>query len=271
MVSFLWLGSGLMLAGLCAFVYLAVRIMPELTLRLQRRILTLVVLAGLVSVVAQLRNALIGLTSAGDSVAGIMLWSVFLEGPGVAFLLLAVLYLFRSEREEVSALRRSANVDPLTALHNQAYFRRAASRKMLQAREYGIPLSLAMLDLDDFKSYNDARGHESGNAALRSVADILRSSLRADDLVARYGGEEFVVLLACEIADAKVVLERIRLNVESFCRPENGGPVMTVSVGACELTGGMRSVEDFIETADAALYRAKSAGKNRVITSIEAA
>lgn len=272
-MTLLWVGSLLLLAALCGFVYLAVRVMPEVSLRLQKRVLTLVSIAGLITVVAQLRNAMIGLTSWGgaEGISGIMSGSLVLEIPAVGCLLLATYYLLRSEREEVFALRRSANVDPLTALHNQAYFRRAASRRMSQARAYGMPLSLAMLDLDDFKAYNDSHGHEAGNTILREAAGIMKNSVRADDLVARYGGEEFIMLLNCGHAQAGVVLERIRSNIEAFCVPEQDTSRVTVSIGVSGLDGRMNSVEDFIEAADSALYRAKSAGKNRVITSSEAA
>ena len=110
--------------------------------------------------------------------------------PGLAAaacVILAAHFVRRSELKEVGPLRRSADIDPLTALHNQAFFRRAASRRITRAREYGPPLSLAMLDVDDFKDYNDAFGHEAGNAVLRLLAGVLRRSIRADDLVARYG------------------------------------------------------------------------------------
>ncbi|MGI8650830.1 MAG: GGDEF domain-containing protein, partial [Rubrobacter sp.] len=269
----LWFGSLLLLVGLCTFVYLGVRVIPELGLRLQKRILSLIVLAGVIMVVAQLRNATLGLTSPSgpDGTLGTMVESLILEGSAIVCLLLATYYLFRSEREEISALRHSANVDPLTSLHNQAYFRRAASRRIAQAREYDIPLSLAMLNLDDFKDYNDVYGHEAGNAVLKNAANIVKSSMRADDLVARYGGEEFIVLLSCGRSQAEAVLERIRTNIEAFCAPESARERVTISIGISSLTEGMNSVEDFIETADAALYRAKSAGKNCVITSNEAA
>ncbi|MGH3086608.1 MAG: GGDEF domain-containing protein, partial [Rubrobacteraceae bacterium] len=188
--------------------------------------------------------------------------------------LLAGHFLRRSETEEFVPLRRSANMDPLTSLNNQSYFRRAASRRLAQARIYGMPLSLAMLDLDDFKAYNDVFGHEAGNSMLRFVADVLKRSFRADDIVARYGGEEFVVLLNTGQPNAAAVLERIRERVETMSSPENNDLTkrrVTVSIGLAKLSGETRSVEDLIEAADRALYVAKSSGKNRVVTSDQAA
>lgn len=278
-VGFLWVIIVLLCVCLGSFMYLTFRTMPALSMRYQKRVLTFVVLAGLLCVAALLRYAIATMMVWRDATAEIdlstiMLGSLLVEAPAVACLLLAGHYLRRSESEEISALKRSANMDPLTSLHNQGYFRRASSRRITQSRNYGVPLSLAMLDLDDFKAYNDVFGHEAGNAMLRLVADILKRSFRADDIVARYGGEEFVVLLSTTQENAKTVLERVRRQIETYTSPENNGRAkrrVTVSVGISGLTRDMRSLEDLIENADRALYQAKSGGKNRVVTSSAAA
>ncbi len=266
------LGIGLVVAGLLAFLYAAVRVRPGLSLPLQRRALSFLALAGFFLAAAQAPHALF---RPGD-VPGIYLvsWSLAAGVLAAACMILTAHFLRRSELNEVGPLRRSADIDPLTALHNQAFFRRAAARRITQAREYGMPLSLAMLDIDDFKEYNDAFGHEAGNAVLRVLAGILRRSVRADDLVARYGGEEFVVLLGGRPQDVEEVMERIRLQVEAHCSPGVDGLVrrqVTVSVGVAVLTDAVQSLEELIETADEAMYRAKRAGKNRVAGSVEAA
>jgi diguanylate cyclase (GGDEF)-like protein len=278
-VGFLWVIIVLLCVCLGSFMYLTFRTMPALSMRYQKRVLTFVVLAGLLCVAALLRYAIATMMVWRDATAEIdlstiMLGSLLVEAPAVACLLLAGHYLRRSESEEISALKRSANMDPLTSLHNQGYFRRASSRRITQSRNYGVPLSLAMLDLDDFKAYNDVFGHEAGNAMLRLVADILKRSFRADDIVARYGGEEFVVLLSTTQENAETVLERVRRQIETYTSPENNGRAkrrVTVSVGISGLTRDMRSLEDLIENADRALYQAKSGGKNRVVTSSAAA
>jgi diguanylate cyclase (GGDEF)-like protein len=257
-------GIALVVAGLLVFLYAAVRVRPGLSLPVQRRGLSFLALAGLFLAAAQAPRALL----AGD-VPGIYLvsWSIAAVVLAAACMILTAHFLRRSELNEVGPLRRSADIDPLTALHNQAFFRRAAARRITQAREYGLPLSLAMLDIDDFKDYNDAFGHEAGNAVLRILAGVLRRSVRADDLVARYGGEEFVVLLGGGPGDVEEAMERIRLEFEYRCSPLGDSPVrrqVTVSAGVATLTDTVQTLEELIDAADEAMYRAKRAGKNRV-------
>jgi GGDEF domain-containing protein len=98
-------------------------------------------------------------------------------------------YLSRVEREEISLLRRSADVDELTGLGSRSYFERAAGRRVEQAMDNGTPLACVLLDVDDFKAYNDSHGHGAGDEILRCVARILRESARADDLVGRDGAK----------------------------------------------------------------------------------
>jgi diguanylate cyclase (GGDEF)-like protein len=266
------LGIGLVVAGLLAFLYAAIRVRPGLSLPLQRQALSFLALAGLFLAAAQAPHALF---RPGD-VPGIYLvsWSLAAGVLAAACMILTAHFLRRSELNEVGPLRRSADIDPLTALHNQAFFRRAAARRITQAREYGLPLSLAMLDIDDFKEYNDAFGHEAGNAVLRILAGVLRRSVRADDLVARYGGEEFVVLLGGPLDEIEEAMERIRLQVEDRCSPVGENPVrrqVTVSAGVAALTDRAQTLEELIEAADEAMYRAKRAGKNRVAATTEEA
>jgi diguanylate cyclase (GGDEF)-like protein len=261
-----------MVAGLLAFLYALIRVRPGLSLSLQRRALSFLALAGLFLAAAQAPHALFR----PGEVPGIYLasWSLAAGVLAAACMILTAHFLRRSERNEVGPLRRSADIDPLTALHNQAFFRRAAARRITQAREYGSPLSLAMLDIDDFKEYNDAFGHEAGNAVLRILAEVLTRSVRADDVVARYGGEEFVVLLGGRLGDIEEVTERIRLQVEDRCSPFGDSPVrrqVTVSAGIATLSDEVQTLEELIEAADEAMYRAKRAGKNRVAGAAEAA
>lgn len=178
--------------------------------------------------------------------------------------------LHASEQREVSLLRREANIDSLTKLHNQAHFRRAASRRIEEAKRYGFPLAMIVLDIDSFKSYNDQFGHEAGNKALCYVALVLQESVRADDFVSRYGGEEFVVLMTGDLAAARVVAERIRLAIESQCIPQSIAALrqqITVSLGIAILNDQNETTEQILEAADAAMYQAKQMGKNRVYAS----
>jgi len=164
-------------------------------------------------------------------------------------------------------LRRAADVDHLTGLVSRSFFHRAAERRIEIYKRNGLPLACAVLDVDNFKSYNDRYGHGSGDEALRCVGRVLRESTRADDVVARYGGEEFVVLVGGNIEDAIEVAERVRHGVEHESVTENEIPLdssVTVSVGVVALTEDVSSLEQLVEKADDELFRAKRAGKNRV-------
>jgi diguanylate cyclase (GGDEF)-like protein len=186
---------------------------------------------------------------------------------------LALHQMGRAEKEEISPLRRAADVDHLTGLVSRSFFHRAAERRIELYRRNGLPLACAVLDVDDFKSYNDSYGHGSGDEALRCVGRVLHESTRADDVVARYGGEEFVVLMGGNIEDAIEVAERVRRGVEHESITGNGTPLgsaVTVSVGVAALTEDVSSLEQLVEKADDELYRAKRAGKNRVAASGEA-
>ena len=179
----------------------------------------------------------------------------------------AVRLLNRAEKEEVSSLRREANTDGLTGLGNRAFFHRAAQRRMELYERNALPLCCAILDVDDFKFYNDNYGHEGGDTVLRCLAGVLGECTRADDLVARYGGDEFVMLLGGSVEDAIKVAERVCEKVELECVPREEaalGGSLTVSVGVASLGEETAILQRLIRAADEELYRAKSAGKNRV-------
>jgi diguanylate cyclase (GGDEF)-like protein len=167
----------------------------------------------------------------------------------------------RSE-ENWAALERLALTDPLTALSNRRAGERALEREVARARRSGSPFSIALLDLDHFKQINDVHGHAVGDDVLCEVSRILTSTFRASDLAVRWGGDEFLVLLPdVTLAGAAVFADRARLLVESLSF--SGIPNVTVSGGIVEV----RPDEDpraAITRADAKLYQAKRAGRNRV-------
>ena len=145
----------------------------------------------------------------------------------------AVRLLDRADKEEVSSLRREANMDELTGLGNRSFFHRAAQRRMELYERNALPLACAVLDVDDFKFYNDNYGHEGGDGVLRRLARVLGDCTRADDLVARYGGDEFVMLLGGSVRSAVKVAERVREKLEMECLAQveaSLGGSLTVSV-----------------------------------------
>jgi diguanylate cyclase (GGDEF)-like protein len=165
-----------------------------------------------------------------------------------------------SERRAATELSRH---DPLTGLLNRRAFDAALAQAFSVAKRYSRPLSLLMLDLDNFKSYNDSFGHPAGDELLHRLADLLGGHPRETDVVARIGGEEFAILVPeTELAGAQALAERIRAEVESCSRFRRR---MTISIGAASMRADMRDPAMLIEAGDAALYEAKRLGRNRVV------
>ncbi|HOG12797.1 MAG: GGDEF domain-containing protein [Smithellaceae bacterium] len=161
-------------------------------------------------------------------------------------------------------ITRLMNTDPLTGLTNRRQLKERMDAELSKARRHGHPLSALMTDIDHFKSINDTYGHAAGDAVLVGVASILRQTCRKEDIVARYGGEEFVVLLPDSPAAAALdCAERIRKAIEGNVFPEIDRKV-TVSLGAT-LFAPTDTEDSFIGRADAALYEAKTSGRNRVV------
>ena len=159
--------------------------------------------------------------------------------------------------------------DALTGLANRRHFDKTLLRDWERARRESMWLSCIMLDVDHFKPFNDRYGHAIGDATLRRVADAIKASLnRGADFAARYGGEEFVILLpGTKARGALLLAERIRLAVEQMAF--EGGERLTVSAGVAAIRPDSEDNVDamaLLRQADAALYEAKSAGRNRVMT-----
>lgn len=162
-------------------------------------------------------------------------------------------------------LRRRIGTDALTGLYTRRFLDELGEREILRARRTQAPLTAAFIDADHFKSINDTYGHPAGDAVLRGLGPAIRKSLRATDLLGRYGGEELVLLLPeTSLEQAAPVLERLRQDVEAMHIPDLQGRKVTVSIGAAELRPDDVTFADLLARADAALYRAKQSGRNRV-------
>jgi diguanylate cyclase (GGDEF)-like protein/PAS domain S-box-containing protein len=167
-------------------------------------------------------------------------------------------------------LRELAMQDELTGLYNRRHFVELAEAELARGRRNGTPLSLAMLDIDHFKAVNDVFGHPVGDLALKELARCMRETLRTSDVPARIGGEEFVVLLTgTSLEGAIAVTERLRERVGRSEVPAGRDRVarFTVSGGVAELAPGER-LDSLLARADEALYRAKTEGRNRTMSSL---
>jgi len=164
-------------------------------------------------------------------------------------------------------LERLSVTDRLTELYNHGYFQQRMDEEFKRSQRFGHVMSLIMLDIDDFKKFNDTHGHPKGDTILKAVSAVIREQLREMDIAARYGGEEFVIVLPeTELEGAMAVAERVRAGVAAIRVPDlgDGKVVATVSVGVSAFPMHAASALRLLESADAAMYRAKRSGKDRV-------
>ena len=169
-------------------------------------------------------------------------------------------------RSRLEAEHDLGRKDSLTGLPNRRAFRERGELLLAAATRYGHPLALACLDLDAFKTVNDTHGHAEGDAVLAAVGAVLQRQTRAADLVARLGGDEFALLLVETDAEAAaILLDRLRGLIDAAMRAKRW-PI-TVTIGAVAFAKPPPSLDEALRQADAVLYAAKRAGKNRVLLS----
>jgi diguanylate cyclase len=178
----------------------------------------------------------------------------------------------RERKRLEEELRHLAQIDHLTGLNNRRWFLELARHELRSSRRIKSPLSVCMVDMDNFKCINDQKGHAAGDLALVLVAELCRESLRDSDIIGRFGGEEFVIALPrATIDEAQEIAERLRKRIETFPLPEELKDVsLSVTIGITEVNPDETSLEPALLRADNALYSGKSKGRNTVIIATDA-
>jgi diguanylate cyclase (GGDEF)-like protein len=210
--------------------------------------------------------ALATLTASGDAVRGpargwiaLLTIEIVLYVVGTAFIILTL-----TKDRAVRIYKMAAVTDPLTTLPNRRGFFEAAGALAQSAQRCKAPISVLAFDLDHFKSINDRFGHATGDTMLQLFASVVRTTMRADDIIGRLGGEEFVAILQGTATNAVAAAERVRAAFAAVSHKGGDGRVpATVSIGVAS-GAPTTAIETLIERADVALYRAKSGGRNRV-------
>jgi diguanylate cyclase (GGDEF)-like protein len=167
------------------------------------------------------------------------------------------------------SLRRLSAIDRLTGVFNRGYFDARLASELTRARRHEEQLALVMLDVDHFKKFNDNHGHAAGDAALRAVSTLVRHSVRRSDLVARYGGEEFVMVMPMTSAEqAMDKMESMRQAIAELrirLPKQQTTAHLTISAGIAIFPGDGVTADELLDEADARLFEAKEAGRNRVL------
>jgi diguanylate cyclase (GGDEF)-like protein len=159
-----------------------------------------------------------------------------------------------------------ADTDDLTGIWNKRYFRRQLPQEIERARTFGVPLSLLLFDIDEFKQINDGFGHIIGDVVLSELCGVVRETLRPTDVLARFGGDEFAIILPhTDLAGATAVAERLLKRVRALTVPtdEEGAIQCSVSIGLAEYNRDDATANDLVRRADERLYLSKRNGKNR--------
>ncbi|TXC85533.1 GGDEF domain-containing protein [Paraburkholderia azotifigens] len=262
--------AGTFLNGTTAPVIWSLNVMAMVVVLWTGRLRAMLDLWLSIAVLACFTDTSLNLLSAGRFTVGwylARLFSMFAPGILVCVLVWNVTVLYRRLFEAHASLLQMSVRDALTGIYNRSYFNEQFHKEFDRARRHRLPLSLIMIDVDHFKQYNDAFGHLEGDACLVAVASALAGTVRRPgDFVARYGGEEFAIVLPdTGQRDAGAIAERareavLRLGLET----QTAFGCVTVSAGCATLTeGNVNGPDELVDAADAALYRAKGAGRNR--------
>ena len=176
---------------------------------------------------------------------------------------LIITFMLTKLKRTLDSHKALGRTDPLTAIHNRRAFYDLAERELNKARRYKKPLSVLYVDIDDFKNINDRLGHHIGDTLLCSAAKMIKSNIRAIDIIGRFGGDEFVILLA-ETGAESVALVARKLKDKLLDLMQHKNWPVTFSIGAVTFGNPPDSVEQLIIAADRQMYHAKTNGKNRI-------
>jgi diguanylate cyclase (GGDEF)-like protein len=175
------------------------------------------------------------------------------------------LFAYRTKRSQLHFMKLS-RVDGLTGIDNRPYFIAQAERELEASRKLGQEVCVILCDLDHFKSINDKFGHAAGDQVLRQAVQACRAHLRASDLFGRFGGEEFCILLpGCSLADARQRCEQLRSAIATVASDTGASSTVSASFGVAATSSSGYELRQLLAHADAALYRAKYAGRNCVV------
>jgi two-component system cell cycle response regulator len=229
------------------------------------------VVAGLVAIAEHFGLGLASWLRYGDSVLltdspdyGRFDWSTIYSR---SIVLLAMTVVSLAVVRRAQRLRRLSTGDRLTGMFNRAFVEEFLGNEVLRTARANGALAVGMLDVDRFKDFNDTYGHAAGDEALKKVASVLRDALRRTDIVARYGGEEILIILPeTELGRAMDKLDevRVRIGLSDIRLPRGGTARVQVSIGVAAWSPEVRTVDALLDMADARLYGAKNAGRNRV-------
>lgn len=176
---------------------------------------------------------------------------------------LVFVFVLLALRDSQGRLRKMARTDPLTDVVNSKYFLDIGNTEIQRSLRYKHPLSVAYMDIDNFKAINDALGHSAGNALLREISERIKKAVRKTDTIARLGGDEFAVLFPETDRDsARAAVDRIQKSLSGTKAPD-AGPV-TFSIGVITDDGKSCTFDEMIKAADSLMYAAKHGGKNTV-------
>ncbi|MEI6970619.1 MAG: GGDEF domain-containing protein [bacterium] len=197
---------------------------------------------------------------------------IFFLGADFVWLAVTLSLQTATDIRRISQLEQENITDPLIGIYNRRYLDRRIEEEYARAERYALPLSVLLVDVDHFKHVNDTYGHRAGDQVLIALGQLLLGTVRGTDMVARYGGEEIVIVAPnTTLASAGQLAERMRQHVEMqewgvttapHCQQQIR---ITVSIGVASLSLGTDDYRGIIHNADAALYRAKKEGRNRVV------